>query len=81
MAPIGLYTECLVIKDGQYLKIRRCVLGGSVSPGVGFKVSKAQARPSGFLLLLPLVADVELSSPCLPACCQASLYEDDGLSL
>lgn len=46
-------------------------VGGSVSLGVGFEVSKAQARPNDFLSLLPLNADGELSasmSACLLSC-------------
>ena len=47
-------------------------IGRSMSGGVGFEVSEAQARPSAhFLFLLPTDPDVELSAPspapCLPA--------------
>jgi hypothetical protein len=48
------------------------LVGGSVSLGVDFGVSKAHARPRVFLFLLPSESDVELShtmsvcvSPCL----------------
>ena len=41
-----------------------CGLGeGSMSLGVGFEVSNAQARPSVTLFLLPEDPDVELSAP------------------
>lgn len=65
-----------------FKKIGRCGLGGHVSLGVGFEVSKVQAGLSDFLFLLPLSAEVELSatmSACL--CCHALLYEDNGLNL
>jgi hypothetical protein len=57
--------ECLVIKEWHYLRrIRRCgLVGGSLSLGADIEVSKAQAYPSIFLLLLPTKLNVELSAP------------------
>jgi hypothetical protein len=54
----------------------RCGLaGGSVSLGVDFEVSDAQARPGVSLLLLSSDLDVKLSAsspaPCLPTCYHA----------
>ena len=43
---------------------RQCgLVEGSMSLGVGFEVSNAQARPSVTLFLLPEDPDVELSAP------------------
>ena len=62
--------------------IRRCVLvdrsglvGGSVSLGMGFEVSNAQARPSVSLslFLLPEDLDVELSASYLSSTMSATL--------
>jgi hypothetical protein len=66
--------------------IRRSGLdGGSVFLEVDFEVSKAQARPSVSLFLLPTDPDVELSatSPtsCVPACHHVSHHNDNGLNL
>ena len=64
--------DCFITRDWHYLReIRRCgLIGWSVSLGVGFGVSKAQACVS--LFLLPLDSDIDLSasSPawCLLAC-------------
>ena len=48
------------------------VLLEEVSLGMGFEVSRVQARPSGSLFLLPVGLDVEFSTispaPCLPEC-------------
>jgi hypothetical protein len=57
-----------------------------VSPGLGFEISEAQARPHGSLsLLLTANPDVELSAtltiPCLPVCHHAFCHDDDGLDL
>lgn len=58
---------------------------GSVSVGVGFEVSKAQARPSGSLFLLPADLDIELSAtsptPHLPAYHHAPCRKDNVLNL
>ena len=45
-------VSCLVVWEWYYLRrIRRCgLVGGSMSLGVGFEVSKARARPSLSLL-------------------------------
>jgi hypothetical protein len=53
---------------------------------LGFKVSEAQARPSGLVSsLLPVDQDVELSTPspapCLSACLHTSCHDDNGLNL
>jgi hypothetical protein len=61
-------------------RIRRCgFVRGSVSLGEGLDVSKAQARPNGFLLSADL--EVKLSAilfACVPPC---SPREDNGLNL
>jgi hypothetical protein len=57
---------------------------GSVSLGVGFEVSEAQARSRDFLFLLPVYLKVELSAtspgPCLPVSHHATHY-NNGLNL
>ena len=51
-----------------FKRIRRCgLVGESVSFGVGFEVSKTQARFSDFLILLPADLDIELPATCSPA--------------
>ena len=45
------------------------LVGGSVSLGVGFKGSNAQAR----LLSFPAAS----LAPCLPVCCHASCHDDE----
>lgn len=56
-------------------RCRKCgiveVDGGNVSPRVGLEVSKAEARPSGSVFLLPVDLDIELSvilSAYMPPC-------------
>ena len=71
--PAAHRFNCLVIREWHDLTgIRRHgLVGGELCPGVGFKVSEAQARPSVSLFLLSEVLNVELSAPpapCLPAC-------------
>ena len=55
--------ECLVIREWHNLTVmRRCgLVRETVSLGVGFGVSDAQARPSVSLCLLPMGPDEELS--------------------
>lgn len=49
--------------------------------GRGVEVSEAQASLNGCLsFLLPVDPDVELSVPCLPACCNVSCHADNGLN-
>lgn len=43
---------------------RHELLEGDVSPGVGFGVSKAQARPSLYLSLFLLPVDQDVNSQC-----------------
>jgi hypothetical protein len=77
-----------------FKRIKGCgLLGGGVSQGVGFEVSRAQAQPSCFLFLLPAGPDPELSTlpqqlarlcaAVLPAmmCCRAPCHDDNGLNL
>lgn len=47
-------------------RIRRGLVGEGLSLGVGFEVSKAHARPSLFLCLLPLDQEckLEATTPC-----------------
>jgi hypothetical protein len=56
-----------------------------VSLGAGFGLSKAQARPMGFLFLLFRNPDVELSatSPaaCLPVSCHVPYNDENGPNL
>jgi hypothetical protein len=56
-----------------------------MSPGVGFEVSEAQARPSVTLFLLPADPDVGLSAistaSSLPSCCHVFYHDDNGLNL
>ena len=58
-------------------------LGGMALLGVGLKVSKAQARPSGLFFPLPADPDVEFSAtspaPCLLVHCQVPHHDDNGL--
>ena len=60
------------------------LVGGSVSLGVHFEVSEAQARPRGLPFLLPAHLDIDLSATCpapyLPTCCHASCHDDNGLN-
>ena len=50
------------------------LVGGSMPLGLGFEVSKAQARPSGSLFLLSMDPDAELSAGSLaPACLHAAM--------
>lgn len=53
--------------------------------GVGIEVSKAQARVSGSLFLLPVDLDIELSATppvsCLPACHYIPHHDDYGFKL
>ena len=92
MAPLGSYTQMLghhgMALLGKSRRCvwpcgRKCVTGGGGEEGFG--VSKAQAKSSVVLFLLPTDPDVELSVPppalCLPACCHASCHDDNGLNL
>ena len=55
-----------------------------MSLGVGFEVSKAQARPSVTLVLLSVDQDVKLSAtssaPYLSLCHHAPHHDDNGLN-
>ena len=69
-----------------FRRIRRCgLVGGTMTLGVGFELSKAYARPSGSVFLLPVDSDVDLTTaspaPCLPTCRHVSYHEDNGLNL
>lgn len=57
------------------------LIGGGVSLRVDFKVSKAQARPSVSLCLLPADHAVKPSATALAARQSASCHEDNGLTL
>jgi hypothetical protein len=64
MAPILLliYLNAKSFREQHYLRGNRTFLSGrSVSLGVGFKVSKAQARSRVSLFLLPVNPDGELT--------------------
>jgi hypothetical protein len=50
----------------------------------GFEALLLAAQKTAVFSCLPLEQDVELSTlppPCLPGCCHASHYDDNGLSL
>ena len=70
------YTEkpCLEKPKKKKRKERSRMLSGR---GVGFEVSKAQARPS---LSLPVAQDVALNyfSNTTPSCCHAPCHDDPG---
>lgn len=63
---------------------KRGLVGGSVLLEVVPKVSEAQARPVG-LILLPTDKDVELSvtspAPGLPICCHAPRLDENAPNL
>lgn len=67
--PAAHRFNCLVIREWHDLTgIRRHgLVGGELCPGVGFKVSEAQARSSVSLYLLLADLDVELSQFCSSA--------------
>ena len=64
---------------------RHGLLGGSMSLGVGFELSKAHTGPGFFLSLLPANQDVKLSAvspaPYPPMCFHAPCHDDNALSL
>ena len=89
-APKAHIFECLVIREWYYLRgIRRCgLVEGSVSLGVDFGISKAQASPNGSFFLLPLNPDAEFSAaspaPCVTTACTTlptMMTTDKGLNL
>lgn len=64
-------------------RIKKCgLVGGSLSLGVGFKVSKAHSRPSSslFLYLLPMDQDVKLSAVAPEPWLSVFCHDDNGLS-
>lgn len=67
--------------------IRSCgLLGGDVSLGEGFEVSKAQESPVSSLSLPPTYGlgcklSATASAPCLPACCHSPCNDGHGLTL
>lgn len=93
IVPIGSYIWMLNHQGVVVLRIRRYGLvridvtffGGNVPLRVGFGVSKAQARPSGSLFLLPVDPDIELSAnsptPHLPEYHHSPRHNDNGLNL
>ena len=85
ISPENIHTSNIVQVSPVFIDGMSVALLEEVYHGVGFGVSKAQARASDSLFLLLVGLYVELSAisppPCLSACCHLLCHENSGPNL